>query len=134
MVRYVGAEELLILHALIIDESGGAHGVRGIRLFESVIEKPKASFGGRELYPSLIAKAAVFTEALVNYHVFVDGNKRTAFVGLLRFLNLNGHTLVASMEDIELAMVALADKSLSDPGFRKWLAGRISRIEGYDLV
>lgn len=75
-----------MIHAKIIDETGGAHGIREIGLLVSATERPKASFGGTELYPTLFPKAAAYLESLARYHVFVDGNKRTSIAASNRFL------------------------------------------------
>ncbi len=126
--KYVSAEELLMLHAYVIDQTGGSHGVRDVGLLTSLLEKPKAVFGGGELYPDLITKTVAFTEAIVNYHVFVDGNKRTAFIAMMRFLYLNGYTLTAEMKDIENTMVAIADKSMNERSFGTWIEKHISLL------
>jgi prophage maintenance system killer protein len=47
------------------------------------------TFGGRELYPSLEAKAAHLLYFLVKNHSFVDGNKRIAAALFLWFLERN---------------------------------------------
>jgi prophage maintenance system killer protein len=47
------------------------------------------TFGGRELYPSLEAKAAHLLYFLVKNHSFVDGNKRIAAAPFLWFLERN---------------------------------------------
>jgi len=47
------------------------------------------TFGGRELYPSLEAKAAHLLYFLVKNHSFVDGNKRIAAAIFLWFLERN---------------------------------------------
>jgi len=48
------------------------------------------TFGGRDLYPSLEAKAAHLLYFLVKNHSFVDGNKRIAASLFLWFLSKNG--------------------------------------------
>jgi hypothetical protein len=43
---------------------------------ESAIAQPKATYGGTELYPTPVEKAAALCFSLVLSHPFVDGNKR----------------------------------------------------------
>src|SRR3989338_5090456 len=88
-MRYLAAQELLMLHARVVDATGGVHGVRDVGLLQSIIVKPSAQFKSSELYPSIFKKAAVLLEAIANYHVFVDGNKRTAFMAAAYFLHIN---------------------------------------------
>ena len=63
---------------------------------------------------------------LVRNHPFVDGNKRTAHVCYRVFLALNDAKLRASDEDKYVAMIALAEGSLSEAEFAAWLRTHIS--------
>ncbi|MDJ0796176.1 MAG: hypothetical protein QNJ51_04950 [Calothrix sp. MO_167.B12] len=49
---------MLELHRRIIEQSGGASGIRDIGLLESAIAQPRMTFGKEDLYPSLLEKAA----------------------------------------------------------------------------
>ncbi|MDQ1300013.1 MAG: death on curing protein [Patescibacteria group bacterium] len=120
-MNYVSAEDLLVLHAMIIDASGGSNGVRDPHLLASIAEKPAACFGGADLYPTLWNKAAILFEGLVNYHVFVDGNKRTGFVATARFLSMNGYTFIASNEDVVTTTLNVATKNISQEELANWL-------------
>ena len=121
MVRYLKAEEILVLHALVIDETGGTHGVRDVNLLASIAERPKVTFAGKELHSDLFTKAAVLCEGLVNYHVFVDGNKRTAFMTLGRFMSINEYELQTMNIEVEETMVAVAEKKIDIDMLTKWI-------------
>jgi|SRR3989344_577509 len=112
-MRYLTAEEILILHACIVDETGGSHGVRDVVLLASIAHKPQTTFGGKDMYPGIFKKAAVLFEAIANYHVFIDGNKRTALIMSARFLHMNGHEFVATNAEAERITLAVAKKELS---------------------
>lgn len=62
----------------------------GLALAESALAAPFAGFAGQEAYPALEQKAAVLLERLVRNHPLPDGNKRTAFLLMLLFLERNG--------------------------------------------
>ncbi len=96
------------LHDRIINQTGGSLGLREPGMLIAICEKPHASFGGSDLYPTLESKVAAFFEALVNYHVFVDGNKRTAVVATMFFLHLNEKTLAVSDKDFEAFVLKVA--------------------------
>ena len=98
---YLTTADILTIHEQIIATIGGATGLREAGLLASIVDKPKAGFGGEDLYPTLFAKAAAMYEALCNYHVFVDGNKRTAALSLYRFLSINSYDLTSSNEELE---------------------------------
>ncbi len=84
----------------MIETTGGTTGLRDPGMLEAIIAKPAASFGGEDLYPDIYSKAAALFEAVVNYHVFVDGNKRTAVAALGLFLSQNGYDLVTSNDKL----------------------------------
>ena len=66
----------------------------------NLIQRPKANFGGEDLYPTLGLKAAALVHSLLLNHQLVDGNKRTAVVSMIEFLELNNKSFVASQKDV----------------------------------
>ena len=69
-------EQILMLHAQLINQTGGSNGVRDYSLLESAIESPFQSFDGEELYPTIQSKAARLGLCLIKNHCMIDGNKR----------------------------------------------------------
>ncbi len=57
MMRFLTLIEVLELHRRVIEQSGGAFGIRDVGLLESAIAQPRMTFGGEDLYPSLLEKA-----------------------------------------------------------------------------
>jgi death-on-curing protein len=57
MIRYLTLEEVLELHRLVLDQSGGLAGVRDLGGLDAALAQPQMTFGGQELYPSLAEKA-----------------------------------------------------------------------------
>ena len=74
MIRYLTLEEVLELHRLALEQSGGLAGVQELGRLESAVAQPPMTFGGQELYPSLAEKAAALAFSLVCNHPFVGGN------------------------------------------------------------
>ena len=89
MIRF-SRDKVLLLHQLLIAETGGAADVRDFGLLESALESAYATFDGQELYPSKEEKGARFGYALISNHAFVDGNKRIGMYVMLTFLEVNG--------------------------------------------
>ena len=85
-VNYLSADETLLIHSLSIDEPSGSHGVRDMHALLSVVESPKLTFGGKELYPTVFEKAAVYARGILMNHPFIEGNKRTGMVSASIFL------------------------------------------------
>ncbi len=59
--------------------------------------------------------AAAYIYSIAMNHAFIDGNKRTAYVACLTFLNVNGIDLGAPTT-LELALLATASKRLDKQG------------------
>ena len=97
-MEYLTTNEVILLHARLIQRTGGSRGVRDMGLLESALARPQATFDGADLYPDLWTKAAL-THSLAQNHPFVDGNKRTALTAMGVFLELNSYRLTASKED-----------------------------------
>ena len=120
-MRYLTAEQVLFIHARLIAETGGEHGVRDLGLLQSAVSRPQASFEGQDLYPDLYHKAAALLESLVNNHPFVDGNKRTGFTSAAMFLKINGFSLIASNQEVESFVLSIASGEGSVETITDWL-------------
>lgn len=118
---YLDGEDLLRLHKIVIDYAGGSHGVRDPHLLASIFEAPKQAFGGKEFYPDLWHKAAVTMEKFARFHVFADGNKRTALASAARFLHLNGYALKVANREAESFTLNIVTKKLDVPTIAAWL-------------
>lgn len=56
-MRYLTLDEVLELYRRIIEQSGGAAGVANQGALESALAQPRMSFGGEEVYPTIVEKA-----------------------------------------------------------------------------
>ena len=97
-------------------------GVRDLGALESALAQPRATFGGKDLYPDVISKAAALCYSLVLNHPFLDGNKRIGHASMETFLLLNRYELSAKLLEQELIMLDLAAGKLSREQFTKWVA------------
>jgi death-on-curing protein len=121
MMRFLTLIEVLALHRRVIEQSGGAFGIRDIGLLESAIAQPRMTFGGEDLYPSLLEKAAALWFSIIMSHPFVDGNKRTGHAATETFLVLNGIEINASVDEQERVVLAIASGELGREAFVEWL-------------
>ena len=119
-MRYLTVEQALFLHARLIVETGGSHGVRDLGLLQSAITRPQASFEGSELYPDIYTKAAALLESLANNHPFLDGNKRTAITATALFMKYNGYRLTASNDEVVTFMMAVAQGEMHFDAITDW--------------
>ena len=108
-MNYLTTEQVLFLHARLIQETGGSFGVRDIGLLKAAIARSQSTFDGDDLYPDLISKAAALLHSLIENHPYVDGNKRVGITAAGLFLEMNGMRLIASSKELEeLALVGYA--------------------------
>lgn len=112
MIRYLTLIEILELHRRILKQSGGVFGIRDMGLLESAIAQPRMTFGGEDLYSSLLEKAAALGFSIIMNHPFVDGNKRTGHAETEVFLVLNGLEVNASVDKQEHMVLAIASGKL----------------------
>lgn len=87
-VQFLSLDEVLAIHARVVEAFGGAGGVRDLGLLESALYRPQSGY-----YEDLVGMAAALFESLLMNHPFVDGNKRVAFFATDVFLRLNGWRL-----------------------------------------
>lgn len=93
-------KQVLMLHAQLIESTGGSDGIRDEGLLDSALESPFQSFGGEELFPSIQAKAARLCYGLVKNHAMIDGNKRIGAHSMLVFLAVNGYELKYTQKEL----------------------------------
>lgn len=126
---YLSAQQVLFLHARLVAETGGSHGVRDIGLLESAVARPQATFGSEDLYPDLFSKAAALMQSLIGNHPFVDGNKRTGISAAGLFLRRNGWRLTTDNVEVESFTLRVADIQPEVAEIAAWLREH-SRREG----
>lgn len=121
MTIYLSAEQILFIHARLIAETGGSHGVRDLDMLLSALARPRASLDDQDLYPDIFSKAAALIESLVRNHPFVDGNKRTGVTAAGLFLRQNGFRLTASNADLVAATMRVAQSQANLEALISWL-------------
>lgn len=109
--------EVVQIHHDQIEQYGGRAGVRDMGLLQSALAAPRASAGGEYAHRDLFAMAAAYAFHLVKNHPFVDGNKRTALVSALLFLELNGVSVLDPEERLYEATLRLATGESSREDF-----------------
>ncbi len=124
-MKHLTPEQVLFIHARLIEETGGAHGVRDLGALLAALGRPRASFEGQDLYPSLEHKGAALMLSLIQNHPFVDGNKRTGVAALGLFLALNGHRLVADNADLVALALGVARSQYGLEDVVAWLRPRV---------
>ena len=124
-MRYLELRELLQLHQLLLDQSGGMAGIRDLGALEAALAQPRMTFGGSELYPGVAEKAAALGYSLIMNHPFVDGNKRAGHAAMEVFLVLNGYEFQATVDEQERTILQVASGELGRDAFTAWLQAHL---------
>ncbi|MCY4576209.1 MAG: type II toxin-antitoxin system death-on-curing family toxin [Chloroflexi bacterium] len=103
-IRFLTIEEVVAIHDDLIEQFGGAFGLRDFGALESALMRPQIGY-----YQSLIEQAAALLESLAVNHPFVDGNKRVAFGTADIFLRMNGNFIDCDSEEAHAHFMHLFD-------------------------
>lgn len=79
------------------------------QLLESSLGMPRQTYGGKDLYETLVDKAVILYFSLIKNHPFQNGNKRVATTSLLVFLWINDRWLKVSNEELANWAITVAE-------------------------
>lgn len=128
-MRYLTVNEVLDLYDRVMEQSGGAVGVRDFGALESALAQPGMTFAGESLHPTLAGKAAVLDFSLINNHPFLDGNKRIGHAAMEVFLILNGYEIEADVDEQEQLILNVAAGQIKREELAAWVKAHIVEID-----
>ncbi len=126
-MKILTLEHLLEIHAIVIKVTGGGSGLRDLRRLEAVIASQTQNVFGEELYPAMLDKAAAIIREIIADHPFVDGNKRTAMLAGLVFLDINNLTFIAEKKELEDFAVEVAVSKHDVTQIAQWLSEHLKK-------
>ena len=119
--RYPTVGTILAIHEILIEETGGAPGLRDVGALESAVMRPQIGY-----YDGIVEEAAALMESLAINHPFVDSNKRIAFAAADTFLLMNGHYIDCDSIEAHTRFMRLFDtNSFRFPMLVDWLAEHV---------
>jgi death-on-curing protein len=126
--RWIPLELVLVIHDRQLAEHGGREGVHDLNALKSALERPQnlLAYGNTS---TLFELAAVLAEGIAKNHPFIDGNKRTALVVAMSFLELNGSESDTDEESIAVIFEQLAEGKLHERQLSAWLEERAVGVE-----
>jgi death-on-curing protein len=127
-MRYLTLGEVVRLPQIVIEQSGGATGIRDLGLLDTALAQPRATFDGRDLHPALLEKAAALCTSVVQNHPFVDGNKRVGHAAMATFLVLNGFEITATIDEQEQLILDLASGRRRREDVLAWLQNHTKKL------
>lgn len=111
--------QAVAMHDLALALDGGLEGVIQMALLESALARPVTRW---QYQPgtTIAELASAYAFALARNHPFVDGNKRTAFLVAVAFVELNGCRFEAPEAEAAVIFEALAAGEIEEAGLAKW--------------
>jgi death-on-curing protein len=111
--EFLTVDDVLEIHAASLVHFGGSDGLRDREGLESAIAQPQATFDGQYLHDDLFHMAAVYAFHLAEAQAFIDGNKRTAVLSAVTFLDMNGVRMPDRDDAVYRAMIGVAHRKMT---------------------
>ena len=104
-------EEIVAVHSIVCSYFGQEPHIKDRGAIKSIAERPDTVlFGTYQPYGDVFAKAAAIMEAILRWHPFIDGNKRTALMAATAYLHNNGYTLGTPPSVVDFVLKAAGSK------------------------
>lgn len=120
-MKILTENQIIRMQSSLIAHTGGSAGLREEGLLESALNAPFQTFGGAELYPTLLLKGARLGFSFIKNHPFVDGNKRIGAHAMLTFLLLNGIEIECSPSELTEIILGVASGESDFDALAEWL-------------
>lgn len=123
--RWLGRLAVDEAHFRQIRDHGGAHGLRDENILESALARPRDRWG-YDAAATLADLAAACAFGLARNHPYLDGNKRTALVVMVAFLDRNGSELTATNAEALRVILAVAAGTMTEAALAGWIEAHSS--------
>lgn len=120
MIRF-SMQQLMQLHSLLIQETGGIQGIRDMDLLDSAICSSFQTIYGKEVYFSIEEKVARITWGIVANHGFSDGNKRMGILVMLMLLRINDIVIEYTQDELFQIGIGLANGDIKYDELLVWI-------------
>jgi death-on-curing protein len=127
-IRYLSLADVVAIHERVMRRLGDEPKyLRSEGLLESAVTRSKmaAWYEGADL----VRQAALLGAGISQAQAFLDGNKRTAYLALITFLEINGHAYtgdhIALAEQFELVAERSAETDAALELLETWLRGNV---------
>lgn len=103
-------------------------GVKNSSLLLSALGGPQQTFDGKDLYPDIFHKAAALMRSLALNHCFHDGNKRTAMMATIIFIEENGYIITAPKKKMYCLAMNIVVNKLSVNNIARTLKNKYCKV------
>lgn len=115
---FLSKDDVLTIHNALVKDFESFHdpiyppGLKNEAMLESAIFHPKTSYGNVLKYPTVESSAAAIMYSICQNHCFHNGNKRTALVSMLVFLDRHNISIQCDEDELFKMALNLADHKL----------------------
>ena len=102
--------------------------IRDLGLLESALVRPQTSLFGEDAYPTLELKAAVMVESIILNPPMVDGNKRSSWLALNLFVELNDFEIIATQDEAFDYVLDVANKRIDAEQSAEWIKNHLRKL------
>lgn len=120
-MKNVPIKHVLLLHKILIEKSGGLHGVKNMGLLESALAQANMSFAGQDLYKNDYEKISAIVYSLATNHPMNDGNKRIATGMLILLCEENGIKIKFTQEELIYLGLELGKNNVGRGYIHQWI-------------
>lgn len=121
----ISVDDAIQIQSYLIEEFGGAHGLRDKNLLESALMRPYQTFQAAELYPTPSEKAAAIIESILINHPFIDGNKRFGYIAMRLTLMYYGLDISANENDKYNFVIKIASSEIKFNEIFDWINSKL---------
>ncbi len=121
---FLDIEQVMRLHASMIEGYGGTDGTRDIGLLQAAVAMPQMAYGGKHLHADVFEMAAVYLYHIVQNHPFLDGNKRTGASAAIVFLAMNDIQIEADEDGLVDLTLSVACGQSGKPEIAEFFRAR----------
>jgi death-on-curing protein len=122
---FLSEEVVCRLHTRALEQHGGMDGLRDSEILASALHQPEVAWHNARA--DLFSLAAAYAYHIAQNQPFIDGNKRTAMLAALTFLEINGvNTSSCTDDSIYNALIAIAEKRLDKAGLAAVFSSQLS--------
>lgn len=119
-MKYLTEKEIIFVNKTVLNrENQKFSGIQYPEGLSLVVEQPQMVVFGQELYPSLWLKAAYILQKITKKHIFADGNKRTAYLTTVLFLEINNYKLKLTTDEGEALVMQVTLASDTEEEMQK---------------
>jgi len=133
-IKIVSFNEVLQVHSCLVedfknqDDPIHPSGIRDRALLDSAISRQSTSIGDHLKYPTIEMAGAALLHSLIHNHPFHNGNKRTALVSLLVFLDMNKLIMICKDEELFQFVLNVAKHKLVFEKYRDLADREVQKI------